>query len=120
MSLLDDIMGAIEDIQTDEDLLELRFRRPLVFQLGPHTWAARCSVQDPQRMDPVALARMRQLTSVQGVATSDLRLLTIHPEDTEPFPGATTSFDDGTLEILEWSQPSDFTGQRLGTCVLRR
>ncbi|WP_188844790.1 hypothetical protein [Deinococcus soli (ex Cha et al. 2016)] len=99
---------------------ELLYRHALTFTLGPHTWVARCSVRDPQRIDPKALARMGQLTSAQGVAMSDLRLLTIHPADTEPFPGATTSFDDGTLEVLEWNQASDFTGQRLGTCALRR
>ena len=120
MSLLDDVMSAVQEVQGDAELLELRFRRNLVFQLGPHTWDVRCSVRDPQRMDPGALARMRQLTTAQLVATSDLRLLTIHPDDTEPYPGATTPWDDGILEGLEWSQPSDFTGQRLGTCALRR
>lgn len=99
---------------------DVMFRHALTFTLGPHEWEVRCSVRDPQRMDPKVLARMQQLTSTQGLATSDLRLLTVHPEDTVPFPGATTDWDDGTLEVLEWSQASDFTSQRLGTCVLRR
>lgn len=119
MSLQDAIQKGV-DATTTPEMLALRFRHQLTFRLGPHTWDVRCSVRDPQRIDPKALARMGQLTSAQGGATSDLRLLTVHPDDTVPVPGATAAWDDGTLEVLEWSQPSDFTGQRLGTCVLRR
>ncbi|AKH15958.1 hypothetical protein [Deinococcus soli (ex Cha et al. 2016)] len=119
MSLQDAIQKGV-DATTTPEMLALRFRHQLTFRLGPHTWDVRCSVRDPQRIDPKALARMGQLTNAQGIATSDLRLLTVHPDDTVPVPGATAAWDDGTLEILEWSQPSDFTGQRLGTCALRR
>ena len=119
MSIRDAIQAGVAAAATPE-MLALRFRHTLTFRLGPHAWDVRCSVRDPQRIDPKALMRMGQLTSTQGVATSDLRLLTVHPDDTVPVPGATVAWDDGILEVLEWSQPSDFTGQRLGTCVLRR
>ncbi|MDR6753427.1 hypothetical protein [Deinococcus soli (ex Cha et al. 2016)] len=119
MNLRDAIQKGVNASVTPE-MLDLRFRHQLTFRLGAHTWDVRGSVRDPQRIDPKALVRMGQLTSAQGIATSDLRLLTIHPDDAVPAAGAQVAWDDGTLEVLEWSQPSDFTGQRLGTCVLRR
>lgn len=102
------------------DNADLIYRHALVFALGPHTWAARCSVKDPQALKPDALALLQATATDQGVAYRDLRQIRVHPDDTEPYPGASTPWDDGTLEVLEWSQASDFTGRRTGTAVLRR
>lgn len=99
---------------------DLLYRHALTFTLGPHAWDVRCSVRDPQRLKPDALNRLRAQADALGVVYTDLRVLTIHPDDTVPIENAATPWDDGTLQILSWSQASDFTGQRTGTCVLRR
>lgn len=120
MSLMDEVTAAVRMVQTDPELLELRFRHSGTFTLGAHTWTCRFSVRDPSKVKPEELARLQAFAAEQAVSYRDLRLLKVHPDDTVPFPGATLSWDDGTLEVLEWSQASDFTGQRVGTCVLRR
>lgn len=99
---------------------DLLYRHTLTFRLGPHEWPLRCSVKDPQRLNPSELARARAFADARSLVYTDLRLLSYHPDDTPPVPGATVRWDDGTLELLDWSQASDFTGQRTGTCVLRR
>ncbi len=100
---------------------DLLYRHALTFTLGSAPpWEVRCSVQDAQKLKPDMLARLQATAAEVGVSYRDLRVLKIHPDDTPPYPGATTPWDDGTLEVLDWSQPSDFTGQRVGTCVLRR
>lgn len=96
------------------------FRRTDTFTLGPHRWPCRFSVRDPAKAKPDELARLQAFAGVRGLVYTDLRLLRVHPDDDLPFPGATLSWDDGTLEVLDWSQESDFTGLRVGTCVLRR
>ncbi|KQR37731.1 hypothetical protein [Deinococcus sp. Leaf326] len=97
------------------------FRHTLTFSRGEHTWEVRCSVQDPQKLRPDAVARLQATAAeLDGVSYRDLRVLKVHPEDTMPFPGATSPWDDGTLEVLDWSQASDFTDLRTGTAVLRR
>lgn len=98
----------------------LVFRHSLTFTLGQHGWTLRCSVKDPQRLRPDALAQVRAAADARGLAYTDLRVISHHPDDTVPVPGATCSWDDGTLEILDWSQAGDFTGTRVGTAVLRR
>lgn len=118
-------MGRVDEIRArvhsrlvgNADLL---YRHTLTFTLGPHTWDVRCSVRDPQRLKPDALNRLRAQADALGVVFTDLRVLTVHPDDTVPIENAVTPWDDGTLQLLSWSQASDFTGQRTGTCVLRR
>jgi hypothetical protein len=102
------------------DNADLVYRHSLTFGLGPHDWVTRCSVKDPQRLRPDAVGRLQALASTLNLPFADLRVLSVHPADPWPFPGATCSWDDGTLEILEWAQASDFTGTRTGTAVLRR
>lgn len=121
MSLLDEIMGVVQEVQEDPELLALRFRKRLTFTLGDSTWeGVRCSVRDPQKLNADAVARLQATAAELSVSYRDLRLLKVHPDDTLPYPGATAPWDDGTLEVLDWSQASDFTDQRVGTCVLRR
>ncbi|WP_309569623.1 hypothetical protein [Deinococcus sp.] len=119
MSLDADIRAVIASVQGDAELNEVRFKHRLTFTLGAHTWVARCGVRDPSKAKPDELARLQATATEQGVSYRDLRLVRVHPEDTIPFPGSTVAWDNRTLQILHWSQPSDFTGQRVGTCVLR-
>ncbi|SEI67032.1 hypothetical protein SAMN04488058_101297 [Deinococcus reticulitermitis] len=99
---------------------DLLYRHTLTFRLGPHEWPLRCSVRDPQRLRPDTLGQLQALAGSRGLVYTDLRVISHHPADTVPIPGATCAWDDGTLEVLEWSQASDFTGTRVGIAVLRR
>ena len=121
MSLLDEIMGVVDEVQRDPDVLALRFRKRLTFTLGTSTWEdTRCSVQDAQKLKADAVTAAEAAARDFQVPYRDLRLLRVHPDDPRPPKGATTPWDGGTLEVLAWGQASDFTGQKLGTCVLRR
>ncbi len=102
------------------DNADVLYRHTGTFTLGPHSWPCRFSVRDLQKMKADEVAKLRMYADTAGLLYTDLRALRVHPDDTPPFPGATIPFDDGLLEVLEWSQASDFTGQRVGTCVLRR
>lgn len=99
---------------------DLLYRHTGTFRLGSSEWVCRFSVRDPSKVKSDELARLQAFAGIEGVSYRDLRLLKVHPDDTIPFSGATIPWDDGTLHVLEWSQASDFTGQRVGTCVLRR
>lgn len=99
---------------------DLIYRQSLTFRLGPHAWEARCSVKDPQKLKADEVGKLRLYADANGLTYTDLRQIKVHPDDIEPFPGASVAFDDGTLEVLDWSQVSDFTGRRTGTAVLRR
>ncbi|MDO4244567.1 MAG: hypothetical protein Q4C89_00900 [Deinococcus sp.] len=106
------------------------FQHALTFRLGGSEWKGRFSVKDPQKLKPDEVSKLRVFADTRGLLYTDLRQVKPYPDDVPPFPGATTPFDDGTLEILEWSQPSgyvghydaagEWVGQRTGTAVLRR
>lgn len=123
MSLLDDILGAIDEVTHDEDVLDISMFKPLSFRLGTSTWDVLGKVKDPHKLKGDALARLRLVGDARGLVYTDLRVLKLHPQEFEteniPFPGSTVPYGPGTLEVLEWSEPSDYTGQRVGTCVLR-
>lgn len=120
MTRLDELRDESQAALREE--ADLLYRRTGTFQLGPHSWPCWFSVRDPSKVKADELARLQLFASTQGpgVTYRDLRTLRVHPDDTIPFPGATIPWDDGTLHVLEWSQASDFTGVRVGTCVLRR
>ena len=123
MSLTDDPELQAYRAEARAAILEnqgVMFRHEGVFTLGAFRWACRFSVTDPQKLKADEVAKLRMYADASGLAYLQLRVLKIHPDDTVPFIGAVLPWDDGTLEVLEWSQPSDFTGQRVGTCVLRR
>lgn len=120
MSLMDDLRAVVRDIHQNADLNEVRFRHNGRFRKDEHQWSCRFSVRDPQKLRADDVAKLRMFADSRQLAFTDLRVLKVHPEDTVPYPGATIPWDGGTLEVLEWSQASDFTGQRVGTCVLRR
>lgn len=88
------------------------------------TWSdgssCRFSVKDAARVKPDEVARLSAFAGSNGLLFQDLRVLTVHPDDVPPGEGASLNWDGGTLEVLSWSQVSDFTGQAKGTCVLRR
>lgn len=106
------------------DILDLRNFEPMTFRLDPHEWSVQAKVIDPQKLDATALARLRLVGDARQLVYADLRVLKLHPHEFErdnvPYPGCTTSYGDGTLEVVQWSEPSKWTGTRVGTCVLRR
>lgn len=98
------------------------YPHPLTFVLGASEWkGVRCGVDDPQELKADDVVRLQATAAeLEGISYRDLRVLRVYPGDTLPYPGATTPFDDGTMEVLDWSQAGDITGLRVGTCVLRR
>ena len=96
------------------------FRHQGEFTLGPHRWLCRFSVQDPDKVSRQAIAAAEAAAQRFSVDYRDIRLLKVHPDDDRPVKGATLPWDGGTLELLEWSQASDFTDLKTATCVLRR
>lgn len=127
MTLLDQIRDAVAEVQGDDELNAVRFRHTGTFQHVQNgrerNYPCRFSVKDPSRMSRDAVAAAVAFAdSLEGVTYRDIRLLAIHPDDARPPRGAvlTTPWDGGRLEVLEWNQPSDFTGQAVGSCVLRR
>lgn len=123
MSLIDDAEFRAYRAEAQATVREYQgvmFRHQGEFTLGSHRWPCRFSVQDPAKAKPDELARLQAFAGTRGLVYTDLRLLKTHPDDDLPFPGATLPWDDGTLEVLDWSQESNFTGLRVGTCVLRR
>ena len=77
----------------------------------------RFSVRDPNRTDQGARLAQR-LSGTPDVL--DVRLLTCHPDDEPPGEGASLPWDGGTLTLVSWGQPSDFSGQAVGVCRLTR
>lgn len=102
------------------DNADLLYRHTGTFKLGPHEWTCRFSVKDPQKLKADAIADAEAAARQFNVLYRDVRLLRIHPDDQRPVKGAKLPWDGGLLEILDWSQQSDFTGQKVATCVLRR
>ncbi|MBZ9713754.1 hypothetical protein [Deinococcus multiflagellatus] len=118
MSRLEDIRARVQGrLRAKADLM---YPETLTFRLGPHEWKdVRCSVVDKQLLKPDALARLQAVATDQRLSVLQLRVVDVHPDDTVPFPGASTPFQGGTLEILEWSDPDPYTGLRVGTAVKR-
>ncbi|MFC3833502.1 hypothetical protein [Deinococcus rufus] len=96
------------------------FRHRGTFTRGPHEWPVRFSVRDPDKVNRTAAAAAEASAQQFEVAYRDIRLLQVHPDDQRPVKGAQIAWDGGTLELLAWSQESDFSGLKTGTCVLRR
>lgn len=131
MSLLDDIMGAIEDIQTDEDLLSLRFPDDddhqgtfVRTQNGrEREYFCRFTVIDLSagNADQIAAAQAVAATQ-QGAAYTDVRELRVHPAFDEPPEGAVLRgvWDGGRLEVVSRGQESRFTKRSKIFCLLRR
>ncbi|MVN86904.1 hypothetical protein GO986_09015 [Deinococcus sp. HMF7620] len=125
MSLLDEIRGAVASANTPE-MLAVRFRHEGIFtktQNGrEREYPCRFSVRDPVKGSRDQIAAAEAFATSQSVAFRDVRELRVHPDHTRPPEGAvlTTPWDGGRLEVRSWSQPSDFTGQALALCVLRR
>lgn len=99
---------------------DVLYRHTGTFTLGSHKWLCRFSVKDPQKLKADAIADAEAAARQFNVLYRDVRLLRIHPDDQRPVKGAKLPWDGGLLEILDWSQQSDFTGQKVATCVLRR
>lgn len=114
MTLLQQIMGAVAEVQGDAESNAVRFRHTATWSDGTD---CRFSVQDPSKTDAGTKLAQR-LTGVPDVL--DVRLLKAHPADPPPGEGASLPWDGGTLTLVGWSQVSDFTGQAVGVCRLVR
>ncbi|AZI45329.1 hypothetical protein EHF33_20685 (plasmid) [Deinococcus psychrotolerans] len=110
MSLLSEVLGAVQSIQQDPELNALRFRHSATWSDGT---TCRFSVQDPAkdgRSGP-------QKLSTHPLEAS-LRRLKVHPDDVQPAPGASTPYQGGKLVRGFQTDTSDFTGQQTGVCRL--
>lgn len=114
MSLLSKIRGAVDKVQVNTDLNEVRFRHTATWSDGV---SCRFSVQDPNKTD-AGYKLAQRLGGVPEV--QDIRLLRVHVDDEAPGEGATLGWDGGTVKLLFWSQVSDFTGQAIGVLRLTR
>ena len=85
-------------------------------------YPCRFSVRDPVKADRNTIAAADTFARAEQVVFTDVRLLKVHPDDKRPPEGSvlTTPWDGGRLEVRRWSQPSDFTGQAVGLCLIRR
>ena len=97
MSLLSQVQAAVQKVQGNSDLNELRFRHTATWSDGT---SCRFSVE---RLDPLKLAREPM--------TASLLKVRVHVLDTKPAPGSTALYEGYTLSLGQWSDPSDFTGQ---------
>lgn len=97
MSLLGKVQAAVQKVQGNDDLNELRFRHSA-------TWSdatvCRFSVE---RLDPLKLAKEPM--------TASLLKIRVHLADPKPAPGSTVIYQGFTLSLGQWSDPSDFTGE---------
>lgn len=85
-------------------------------------YPCRFSVRDPVKGSRDQVAAAEAFATAAGAAFRDVRVLTVHPDDARPPEGSvlTDPWDGGRLEVRSWSQPSDFTGQAIALCLLRR
>ncbi|WP_161881939.1 hypothetical protein [Deinococcus alpinitundrae] len=110
MSLLSEVLGAVQGIQQDAELNELRFRHSATWSDGT---TCRFSVQDPAkdgRSNPQRLST--------SPLDASLRRLKVHPDDVMPAPGASTPYQSGLLVRGSQTDISDFTGTSTGVCRL--
>ncbi|WP_189062868.1 hypothetical protein [Deinococcus arenae] len=86
------------------------------------SYSCRFSVRDLTKGNRDQIAAANAFAADEGAAFRDIRLLRIHPDDPRPPEGAVLAvpWDGGRLEVRGWSQSSDFTGQAVGFCILRR
>ncbi|UQN06292.1 hypothetical protein [Deinococcus sp. QL22] len=119
MNRLPGLQALTRRILTDNG--DLLFRHTGTFTLKQSTWPdTRFSVKDPDKLGRDAIDAATAAAQRFNVAYRDIRLLTVHPEDTPPAVGASITWDGGTLVVREWSQEGDYGGTSLGTCVLER
>ncbi|WP_027459267.1 hypothetical protein [Deinococcus murrayi] len=114
MTLLDEVLGAVQELQSDPELNALRYRHTLTWSDGTH---CRFSVRDPAKTNQGTRLAQRLAGSPEVL---DIRLLSTHPDDPPPGEGASIPWDGGTLTLVSWGQVSDFTGQAVGVCRLVR
>ena len=113
MSRVDQVRESVQAAQrANADLL---YRHTLVWSDGT---SCRASVQDLNRTSTAR--RLASAFSTDVPLVTDARILRVHPDDPLPGEGATTPWDGGSLLLDTWTQRSDFTGQALGLCRLRR
>ncbi|WP_019584679.1 hypothetical protein [Deinococcus apachensis] len=109
MSLPDEVIGAACEVQADPELNALRFRH---FGTWSDGTSCHFRVKDLDS-NPQARAGRR----VTDPALASLRALLVHPEDPRPATGSALPWQGGLLVVGPWGEPSDFTGQRVATCV---
>lgn len=108
------VQTAVNAVQSNSALNALLYRHTGTWSDGT---SCRFSVRDPAKTDQGTRLAQR-LTG--EVSVTDVRLLTVHPDDEPPGEGASLPWDGGTLTLVSWGQPSDFTGQAVGVCRLTR
>lgn len=121
-----DLGRFLEMVERDDGLTEMRYPMTLDFtrmQNGRKIQCrCRCSVVDPSRTKQSA--RIQAFATEHDARFEDIRLLRVHREDTRPEKGSVMdwTFDGGRLEVMEWSQRSEWTGQggAVAICLLRR
>jgi hypothetical protein len=110
VSLLSDVLGAVAEVQGDDELNALRYRHTATWSDGMR---CRFSVKDPGTGNQDG-----PLQQQTDRLRASLRTLKVHPDDPRPTPGAWTSHQAGQLHLGSWTDPSDFTGQCTGVCRL--
>lgn len=111
MSFLDSLMGDVSEVQTDPELIAVRFREVA-------TWSdeveRRFSVKDPNKGESG-----RGFTRLQtDPVAASLRLLRFAPGTEPPALGATAPYQGGRLHLGLWGDESRWTGQAVGVCRL--
>lgn len=121
---LQDYRAEAAEYLDEYDALIFRHEGTFRDQYGG-AWKVRFKVNDPAKISPRAIAAAEAAARQFEVPFRDLRILTVAPTDDLPAIGAAIRFRDalggleGDLEILEWSQRSDYTDLARATCVLR-
>ncbi|MGY2892755.1 hypothetical protein [Deinococcus sp. UYEF24] len=110
MSLLDQIAGAVAQVQGNADLNAVRFRHTATWSDGT---TCRFGVQDPNKVDSALSRSLRSRPDAP-----DVRVLRVHQEDASPALAASIPWENGVLFVEHYAQTSDFTGTAPGVCRL--
>ncbi|MDV6376243.1 hypothetical protein [Deinococcus arenicola] len=110
MTLLEQIMGAVAEVQGDAELNAVRFRHTATWSDGT---ACRFSVRDPNKG-----GRSSETQLQTDPIPASLRLLRVHPDDGRPTPGASLMYQGERLVLGLYADQSIWTGQQVGVCRL--
>lgn len=114
-ALVSEVIGAIEEVQGDAALMTAVYRHQLTWSDGTTCW---CSVKPSK--SPASVAQATAWAQQAGVPFESVRWLKVRPGEPTPGENAECSFDGGTLTLHLWGQVSQWSGQAVGTCTLRR
>jgi len=111
VSLLSKIQRAVDKVQGNNDLTEVRFRHEV-------TWSdnttCRFSVQDPNKVEGTLARSLRSHPDA-----ADLRVLRVHQDDSAPALAAHIAWDQGAVLFVErYPQQSEFLDSHVAVCRL--